>query len=118
MLGPLEILLQPLASAKATDHFVPVVQRVLGGCNRAIPGYQRAERCPVTSLNPGLEPAEIAVDTWMEFNAGLGDLSIFDLCFNQDHLVAATNASGIWRLPFTWLCRRRRLADMISLFLL
>ena len=42
-------------------------------------------------------------DTWMEFNAGLGDLSIFDLCFNQDHLVAATNASGIWRLPRTAL---------------
>ena len=39
----------------------------------------------------------------MEFNAGLGDLSIFDLCFNQDHLVAATNASGIWRLPRTAL---------------
>ena len=50
-------------------------------------------------------------DSWVALNEALGDLTIFDVTFNDTHLLAATNSQGTWRLGLAALPQTSSLND-------
>ena len=54
--------------------------------------------------------------TWTAWNAGLMDLTVFDVAFTATRMVATTNTSGVFNFPLGTICLKEPLPTPLVVY--